>query len=121
MLDAGFAARAARWPAISAALLARAAARGDELAEHLAIHRLPRIQDRVLAVLWHFADRWGRVTVEGIVLPLPLSHSALASVVGTGRPSVTTALSTLRREGLVRRRRDGAWLLLARPPERLRG
>jgi CRP/FNR family cyclic AMP-dependent transcriptional regulator len=121
LLDAGFSASAARWPGVAAALVARASGRADDLAEHLAIHRLPRIQDRVLAVLWHFAERWGRVTVDGIVLPLPLSHRALATVIGTGRPSVTSALSALRREGLVRRRADGAWLLPPRPPARLLG
>lgn len=42
----------------------------------LAAH-LPRVEDRLLLTLWMLAERCGRVTPEGIVLPLALSHEAL--------------------------------------------
>jgi hypothetical protein len=40
-------------------------------------------------------------------------------VVGSQRPSVTTALSALKREGLVERLPDGSWLLHGEPPQEL--
>ncbi len=52
-------------------------------------------------LLWHLADRWGRVRSEGVVLPLRLTHSVLADLVAARRPTVTTSLSELARQELV--------------------
>ena len=49
------------------------------------------------------------------MLPLALSHRMLGQIVGARRPTVSTALGALARDGLVARRVDG-WLLLGRPP-----
>jgi len=68
-------------------------------------------------VLWHFADRWGRVTPEGVVVDIGLVHETLAEIVAARRPSVTTALGELRREQRIRALPGGAWLLLGDPPE----
>lgn len=57
---------------------------------------------------------------DGVVVPIPLTHELLASIVGARRPSVTTALRSLREEGLVERCEDGSWLLHGDPPENLR-
>ena len=60
------------------------------------------------------------MTVDGVVVPLPLSHQRLADLVGAQRQSVTTAMGGLTRAGAVSRRDDGHWVLHGEPPEELR-
>jgi DNA-binding IclR family transcriptional regulator len=50
------------------------------------------------------------------LLPLRLTHETLAGLSGAQRPSVTTALRTLERDGALRRDEQGGWLLLGDPP-----
>ncbi|MBV9004447.1 MAG: Crp/Fnr family transcriptional regulator, partial [Solirubrobacterales bacterium] len=92
VLDRAFAARVARWPEIPAAVARRAMLRVYWLSFHLAVCHMRRVDDRLMLVLWHFADRWGRVTPRGIKIPLPLTHNLLGLVVGAHRPSVTSAI-----------------------------
>lgn len=117
-LDRDFAIRTARWPEITAALVDRLVVRARHLLFQRAASAIPRVDERLLLVLWDLADRWGRVRVDGVHLPLPLSHSLLASIVGAQRPSVTTALGRLRREELVHQV-PGGWLLIGAPPTEL--
>jgi CRP/FNR family transcriptional regulator, cyclic AMP receptor protein len=110
ILDRRFAARISPWPEISAALIARAMDRVRMLAfQHVASH-IPGLEGRLLALMWAFADRWGRVTREGVVIPLRLTHATLAELVGASRPSVSTAVARLAREGVLNRTAAG-WLL----------
>jgi hypothetical protein len=99
------------WPALSSRLIARAARQAARAAEQRAISQLPRVELRIRALLWHLAERWGRMSAGGVVVPLELTHSALGHLVGARRPTVTLALSELSRDGAVVRRDDGAWLL----------
>lgn len=117
-LDRDFAVRTARWPEIAAALVERLVVRARHLLFQRGASALPRVDERLLLVLWDLADRWGKVRVDGVQLPLPLSHSLLASIVGAQRPSVTTALGRLRRDELVHQI-PGGWLLLGEPPREL--
>jgi CRP-like cAMP-binding protein len=119
ILDRGFVARAARWPELTTALVTRAMNRSRALAVQLAIRSLQRVEARLLLQLWHLAQRWGRVSPDGIVLPLPLTHRLLAALVGARRPTVTTALKELSRQGLVSRRDDGTWMLSGTAPPEL--
>jgi CRP/FNR family cyclic AMP-dependent transcriptional regulator len=119
ILDARFALASGRWPALAAAVGARHVRRSRGLAFQRAMAQLPRIDDRVLVLLWSLAERWGRVGPTGVRLPLPLPHRTLATLVGARRPSVTTALSGLARGGLVERTPDG-WLLHGNPVEIMR-
>lgn len=73
-----------------------------------------------MLTLWHLAERWGRVRPAGIVVPLPLSHQRLADLVGSHRPSVTTAMGELARAGAISRADDGLWMLHGAPPTKLR-
>jgi CRP/FNR family cyclic AMP-dependent transcriptional regulator len=120
VLDRRFALATARWPEIQAALLDRTIARARRVAFHVSVCSLVRLELRLLVALWHFADRWGRVTHDGVHLPLRLNHELLAGVVGARRPSVTVALGRLREAGTVLRRRDDTWLLTGHPPSELR-
>jgi CRP/FNR family cyclic AMP-dependent transcriptional regulator len=124
ILDGRVALASARWPVIAGALSRRHVRRARGLAFQLAIAQLPRVDDRLLVLLWALAERWGRVSPQGVRLPLALPHRTLATLVGARRPSVTTALSGLARDGLVERTDDG-WLLHGDPddvfPTRLHG
>jgi CRP/FNR family transcriptional regulator, cyclic AMP receptor protein len=115
ILDRHVAARLAVYPEIHAALLERCAWRARRLAVLQAISHLNRVDRRLLTLLWHLAERWGRVTRDGIVVPLALSHSALGQLVGARRPTVSTALAKLTRGGDVARGEAGTWLLTGRP------
>ncbi len=86
VLDRAFCARVSRWPEITAAISRRILQRSHWLAFHLAVCHLRRVDDRLLLVFWHFADRWGTVTPEGVLLDIPLTHELLAAVVGARRP-----------------------------------
>jgi CRP/FNR family transcriptional regulator, cyclic AMP receptor protein len=114
LLDTRFAMAAGRWPPLLSALGGRHIRRARGLAFQRAIAQLPRVDDRLLVLLWSLAERWGRVGTEGVRLPLSLPHRTLATLVGARRPSVTTALSGLARDGLVERTPDG-WLLHGEP------
>ena len=118
-LDRPFAAALARWPEAVEAIVAAAVRRSQSLALHLAVCHLRRVHTRVLVMMWHMADRWGKVGTEGVHVPLKLSHRALGHIVGAQRPSVTTALRRLAAEGRVSRRADGTWMLHGDPPETL--
>jgi hypothetical protein len=110
ILDADFTARAARYPSIGANLVARAMARSRTLAIGMAIAHYPQVRQRVLLLLWHIADRWGRVTPKGVRIPLHLPHELLADLVAARRPAVTSALTQLADEGLVVRDAEGLTL-----------
>jgi len=120
VLDHAFVLRIVPWPQLGLELFNRGTRRAHHLAVALAIAHHQRVGDRLLLSLWHLAERWGRVTPEGIVVPLPLGHQRLADLVGASRQSVTTALGELRRDGLLSRRDSGEWVLHGEPPDELR-
>jgi CRP-like cAMP-binding protein len=114
VLDERFLHLAVRHPLVVDALFARATRRHRGLAVRLVVNQLVRLEDRLLLALWALAERWGRVTPDGVVVPMGLTHSALARLVGARRPSVTSALGDLGRDHLLERTEDG-WLLRGDP------
>lgn len=118
VLDERVAGTMAGYPQLTGALVGRALERSRSLVVNMAIIHQARVNDRLLMLLWHLADRWGRVRSEGVILPLNLTHSVLADLVAARRPTVTTALSDLARQQLVMPLRRG-WLLLGDPPGEL--
>jgi hypothetical protein len=115
VLDERFIVAVCRWPTIMVELLARAVQRSHTLAFQLAIVHVRHAESRLRMLLWHLADRWGRVTREGIHLPLALTHETLAHLVCMRRPTASTALQRLIRNGELERRRDSTWLLKGNP------
>ena len=111
--------RLSDWPGVLGVIVRRMAERSARQAVMQAICHNPRVDARLRGLFWHLADRWGRVTSAGVVLPLRLTHDSLARLVGAQRPTVTTALKSLQDSGEVMRRRDGAWVLLPESQERL--
>ncbi len=101
VLDDEFAERVRPWPAISHQLLRRAQQRGGDLAALRAISCQPRLDVRLVLLLWHLAARWGRVERSGIRLSLPLTHRLIGQLVAAERPSVTHALGRLAQADLV--------------------
>jgi CRP-like cAMP-binding protein len=119
LLDRRFALRTARWPEVHAVLIQRCIDRSRRLSLQSAINALPRIEERVQVTLWELAYRFGRVTREGIVVDLPISHSQLADIVAAQRPSVSTAVVRLEDQGQISRTARRTWLLRGAPPAML--
>ncbi|HET6448722.1 MAG TPA: Crp/Fnr family transcriptional regulator [Conexibacter sp.] len=111
MLDRRFLRVAAHWPSLITALVSRATERTNNLGVMVSIHSLKRVDTRLLAYFWHLADRFGKVTADGVLVPLALTHRQLALLVGAQRPSVTSALGALAERDLLRRDERGNWLL----------
>jgi CRP-like cAMP-binding protein len=111
VLDRRFLRVATHWPALVVALVARANERAHNLGVMVSIHSLKRVDTRLLAFFWHLADRFGKVTADGVLIPLALTHRQLALLVGAQRPSVTSALGTLAERELLRRDERGNWIL----------
>jgi hypothetical protein len=107
---------ARRWPRIVAGLHVLAAEQGERLGTQLAICQLPRVDQRLLALMWLLAESWGTTTSHGTRLPLALTHDSLGGMIGARRPTVTLALRELTERGAIIRQSDG-WLLLEGPPE----
>ena len=116
-LDRHFAVELARYPEITSVLLERFGERSIRLATTQAISQLTRVDRRLRALFWHLAERWGRVTGQGVIVPLALTHRVLGQLVGARRPTVSTALAELAERGELIRRPDGAWLLQGDPPD----
>ncbi len=104
-----------RFPEIGAVLVDRLSERAHRLAVTQAISQLNRVDRRLLALFWHLAERWGRVARDGIAVPLVLSHRLIGELVGARRPTISTALGELARDGQLVRRDDGTWLLTGEP------
>jgi CRP/FNR family cyclic AMP-dependent transcriptional regulator len=111
LLDERFLLTVRRWPELVAALFERVAAQEERREIHRALSQLPRVEDRVHVLLWLLAERWGRVTRQGVILRLRLTHELIGQLVGAKRPTVSLALKQLEERGAVHRRADGSWLL----------
>ncbi len=110
VLDQRFLMCLAPYPEIVGELIGRAVDRADHVLVHMAIAHHPRVDARLLHLLWQLADRWGRVTPHGVSLPLRLTHELLADLVAAQRPSVTLSLQQLERHGQITR--EGGLLVL---------
>ena len=112
VLDRNFALRMSSWPEVVSTLTGRLEERIHSLTVALMACGHVGVADRLLLTLRHYANRWGRVTPEGVILRMPgLTHEVLAGQVGAARPSVTTALGELKRRRLVTQLGSAGWLL----------
>src|SRR5829696_3748099 len=114
LLDDTFARGLTTYPEVSAALLYRSAERTARLGLLRAAAHVGRVEDRLLALMWHLAARHGRVGPNGVILPLALRHRVLGDLVGASRSTVTLALGALERRAAIARRLEGGWVLLER-------
>lgn len=116
LLDNRFLLTVRRFPRLVVGLQVRLGEQHQRLAAQLAICQLPRVEDRLLAIMWLLAEMWGRVTPSGTVLPIALTHDALGELVGARRPTVSLALKELAERGALFRQ-AGEWLLIDPPVE----
>jgi CRP/FNR family transcriptional regulator, cyclic AMP receptor protein len=115
LLDRRFAVQLTHYPEVNAAILDRLTERSLRLAVTQAISQLNRVDRRLLALFWHLAERWGRMTTGGVAVPMTLSHRMLGQLIGARRPTVSTALGELAKNDELVRRDDGTWLLTGPP------
>lgn len=106
-----------RWPELIAAVGGRLLRRARSLSYLMAAQHFLRVEDRLLASLWHLASMWGRVTPQGTVVPFRLTHEMLASIIGAQRPTTTTAIHSLVRQGRLARNDGRQYVLLGDPPD----
>jgi CRP-like cAMP-binding protein len=102
-----------RLPGLTVALHRRHAEQAARAARHAAVAHLPRVEQRVLGLLWALAEERGRVGVDGVAVDLPLTHAGIGRLIGAKRPTVSLALKALAAEGLLEGRR-GCWLISRR-------
>jgi CRP-like cAMP-binding protein len=120
VLDAPVAEAMCRWPTVVANLMTRVMLRSRYLAGHLTLTQFPRVDRRLLILLWHLGERFGKMTPEGVVVRLPLSHELMGAMIAARRPSVTTAMGQLEHQGLIVRRGRHEWVLKGEPPGEVR-
>lgn len=115
-LGPGFTRGLTQWPPVAANLAMRGLRRSRALAADAAIASIVGIEERLLIMLWHLAERWGEPSAEGIHLSIRIPHRLLAEMVGARRPSVTSALAQLQEAGRLDSGPEGGWILLGDPP-----
>lgn len=99
VLDRHWAQNMAPWPEVPARLLDRLVLRTRRLCFQMTAAGNARGEDRVRMLLWQLADQWGRVTPDGVLVDLRLSHRMIAELTGSTRPTVTSAVTRMRAEG----------------------
>lgn len=112
VLERRFLTATQQWPWLAARLIERAASWADRAMSQQAIIQLGRVDLRLLFIMGHLAERWGRVTPEGVFVPLRLTHETLGRLVGAQRSTVTLALKELREQGALVKRGEG-WLVIS--------
>jgi CRP/FNR family transcriptional regulator, cyclic AMP receptor protein len=101
LLDEAFVDRVRPFPQVVRVLVSRACRHNAELDVLRAITSQPRLEVRLILLLWHLAARWGRVEPSSVRLSLPLTHRLLGQMVAAERPSISHALKRLGQAGLV--------------------
>jgi CRP/FNR family transcriptional regulator, cyclic AMP receptor protein len=101
---------ARHWPSLMTALVIRGADQTRHALLQQAISQLPRVEDRLLALMWSLADSRGIVREDGVFVPLDLTHKTLAQMIGARRPTVSLGLKALNDRGVLTSTDDG-WLI----------
>jgi CRP/FNR family cyclic AMP-dependent transcriptional regulator len=110
VLDSAFVLAARHRPALIVGLARRLSEAQEEEHIRAQICAMPRVEERILALLCHLAERWGHVTPDGVTLTLPVTHELLGSLIGARRPTVSLAIRALAEQGLLGRRGE-TWIL----------
>lgn len=114
LLDDHLLAATRHFPRLVTGLQTRVAEQLQRVSAQMVICQMPRVEDRVLAMLWLLAESWGRTTTIGTVVPITLTHDTLGELIGAKRSTVTLAVTHLVVDGALIRN-DRGWLLLERP------
>ena len=103
-------------PGVASSLQRRLAERARSLNIRLAIIQVPQLSQRLQLLMWHLADRFGRICGDGALIPFRLSHGILAECASAQRTSVLAAVHELEQRGALERTEEGHWLLHGQPP-----
>ncbi|MEA2169265.1 MAG: family transcriptional regulator, cyclic receptor protein [Solirubrobacteraceae bacterium] len=120
LLDDHFLAAAQRFPRMVGRLVDSATSQLGGQSANQAVSQLPRVEDRLLALFWQFADRWGTRGSGTIRIQVPLTHEALGTLIGARRPTVSLGLRALADADWLVREGD-TWTLAVASIERLTG
>ena len=111
VLDGRFVETIRRWPWISHALIGRCVQRSRSMAFRTAIPQIRRADERLRMLFRDLSARWGRVTPHGIVVPLPLTNQLIAQLVCLRRPTASSTMTRLARDGEIVRRPGAGFLV----------
>lgn len=107
----------ARSSDLAATIAQRAIDRARWLSLQSAIMSVVGIEERLRALLWALAERWGETVPGGAEIEVNVPQSVLAEMVGARRPTVSLALGTLTERGDLLTSEPGRWVLSGDPPE----
>lgn len=110
-IEAQFRRARTRWPGIADFLHDCLGRQTHRASMHVAMLHQPRVEDRVIVLFADLAERFGRVTADGVLVDVQLTHDIIAGLVGSRRPTVTLALQTLASDGLLERLDGNRWKL----------
>src|SRR5215813_2628711 len=83
----------------------------SELVDHT---RMLALSESALEKLAHLIARWGRDfgehTAEGVRVPIWLTQEEIAQIIGASRETVTRLFSALKRDRIIRVKRDCLWI-----------
>lgn len=115
VLDREYLTVVARIPRLAPTVAAVSMDHSSMAACKMAILAQPHMEDRLLMLFWHMAERWGTVSPGGVRLSLPgLTQTVLAEAIAASRQSVSRSISLLRTLDLLRGE-DDHWLLPVDP------
>ena len=103
-------------PELSAALVDKSMRRTRSLAVAAATENIRGLENRLLVLFWHLAERFGHRRGDSVVVPMHLTHETLSLLAGARRPSVTTALGALAKQGSLTKNGANEWVLNGPPP-----
>lgn len=109
VLDHRFLQAARRWPGLSGLLHDRLGRQTHRASMHLAMLHQTRVEERIMSLFIDLAERFGRMTADGVTIELDVTHQLIGRLVGAQRPTVSLALSVLASTGALARLADGAW------------
>lgn len=102
---------------LAATIATKAIDRARWLALQSAIMSIVGIEERLRALLWALAERWGDPVPGGAEIEVNVPQSVLAEMVGARRPTVSLALGTLTERGQLTTSEPGRWVLSGEPPQ----
>jgi CRP-like cAMP-binding protein len=115
VLDDAFTRRMCNCGAVLDRIVDRHSRRLAAAAQRDVIRAQEEPEARLLHMLWHLANRFGRVTRDGVVIPIPLSQGDIGEFLGVSRHAVLDALKPLRDHRVADQRRDMTWWLAGAP------
>lgn len=111
VLGPHFRAALRRWPPVADDLLDRTARQAHRASAHLAMLHVSRVEERIALLFEDLSERCGRVTPDGVMIDISLTHRVIGGLVGAQRPTVTLALQTLADQGALHRVGTDRWMI----------